>query len=1234
MEEFVPDSPIKGPKLDQSQASKSYNSESDDGDDHFADYETVQTVLLNNQSLSSTLRSQRLPSPSQRLTQPTQLIDRSTTSKPEPSNPKHSVVQVAASSPLRAPPVASPPAAVHRAGGILARSMAPPGTTFRNPNMVSRPAKPQVIDISDDDGPIHRDSSSDEDPETRRRGDIRPTKFTKGGRPTMDKVEESPVKDNPRARFNAITSNSMYQPPPKGSSGSSLTGSVYDSRNRNDSSSKIKLPSNQLSPPSKRSADAMANAYGSSRPEKRPRQSGPARAQPVQMLPEQDKSLDDVQDWTIRDGVVIIKERIDVTVLAAENALILRRGNVDDAMEYLLSYQDQPSKSIDLTLSEDELGGQATKQKVPARQQVKAPIRSIQEKWSSTQTIPKELPKPATKSSPLTTPKKPRKRLMRGRKHSSSPVASPVLPSPQPSVNSNEPQSGNQSPTALSSGSDSAASEPEPEVGANDQVLNYINTCTSKELADLTSVKKADADLILSHRPFKSLADIESIRVGATKTKNGKNTRGRAIGERIVEKCHDMWSGYEAVDTLVKECEALGQPIVDEMKKWGVNIFGKEELDLTDLQDLTSKNLDGTLNQSGLITPADEDSDAAVKSRLRNLTKNTGFIRQPSLMSESVTLKDYQIVGINWLSLLFRKKLSCMLADDMGLGKTCQVVGFLAHLKEIGVSGPHLVVVPPATLENWLREFSIFCPKLKVEPYYGSIAERPDIRFKIETNDDIDIVVTTYTMAKQKEDHKWLRRRSFCACVFDEGHMLKNSKSEAYNQLIRIPAKFRLLLTGTPLQNNLIELISLLAFIMPQLFRERRDDLEFIFSHKIKTSDENHDALLSAQRVTRAKSMLKPFVLRRKKHQVLPSMPKKTRRVEYCELNPKQAEIYHGELEAVKKIIEANLAAGKKAGAGKNIMMRLRHAAIHPLLFRRLYNDELLYQISAECLKIEQWVDSNPDLIFEDMTEMNDTEIHRMCEDNPRLNQFALQNDEWLDSGKVTKLVELLLKFKDNGDRTLVFSQFTLVLNILDYVLETLGIRSFRLDGSTKVEERQDMIDEFYDDSDISVFMLSTKAGGTGINLACANKVIIFDMSFNPQDDIQAENRAHRVGSVRDVEVIRLVTKGTIEEQIFKMGESKVMLDERVAGVDDVAEDKKTSKEKEEAGMAMVSEMLVKKLREGADDETGAKRQVETKLKKDAEHGDFLKEGLEETAAEDGDNSKRRAGYPLTRRTS
>ncbi|KAI5304704.1 hypothetical protein KEM56_006080 [Ascosphaera pollenicola] len=553
-------------------------------------------------------------------------------------------------------------------------------------------------------------------------------------------------------------------------------------------------------------------------------------------------------------------------------------------------------------------------------------------------------------------------------------------------------------------------------------------------------------------------------------------------------------------------------------------------------------------------------------------------------MSPDITMKNYQIVGVNWLSLLFRHHLSCILADDMGLGKTAQIIAFLAHLYEIGVRGPHLIVVPSSTLENWLREFSVFCPMLKVMPYYAGQKERENIRYQItEERDQINVVVTTYTIAKAKVDASFLRSMDFCVCVYDEGHMLKNSKSTVYEQLIRIPAQFRLLLTGTPLQNNLQELVSLLGFILPSVFKERKHDLEYIFSAKAKTVDDTHANLLSAQRISRAKSMLTPFVLRRKKHQVI-DLPEKINRVEYCEMNSIQKQIYEDEIEKVKQLL-LERAQGKKPVGQKsaNNLMRLRQAALHPLFYRKIYDDKTIQRMSKAAIKDSQWAMSDPSQIYLELKAYNDFECHTLCVRNPTaLSKFQLKKEEWMNSGKVVALCNLLRKFKENGDRTLIFSQFTMAMDILELVLETLQMGFYRLDGSTSVEDRQAILDAFYENTDIPVFLLSTKAGGAGINLACANKVIIFDSGYNPQDDVQAENRAHRVGQVRPVEVVRLVTKGTIEEQIYALGKTKLALDQRVSG-DDV-EGPAAGKKKEEAGLHVVESMLADNLKDREND--------------------------------------------------
>ncbi|KAJ5917794.1 hypothetical protein N7454_010169 [Penicillium verhagenii] len=1101
------------------------------------EYDTIATVPIAAHSLT----------PSQRMTQPTQLVQ-----LPH-SNANGSVIQVAASSPIV--PIQSPP----RRPGILSSLMAPSGTHFRSPSTAVRPSKrPSTIDI--DDGPTYRGGSSEDEANyTVRSTDIKPSMFERTRSP--EKVAESPVRANGNMdRFKEITSAALYDPSKNGV---------------------------------KRSADQMSPSGTGDIATKKARQGAPSRALPVTNQ-DQESSLQAIEDYRMKIKVKrILQVMPNQSVDDCVKALVDTNGNYDDALDRLADSQGPAKKNDNATIvinsSEDELTAMPTVAHVPmAKQQIKA-RGTIHDKWTSHSLK-------TSRDQSGTEDVKPRGRLIRGPRNRDSPSLSTIVidsdDSPakpkaggrlqkgrrrEPSPESDEANMTDSDDEDVKLQDDSTAG------GLNSKVLKFFNTCSVRDLADIVSVPEETAKHVTTHRPFATLDDVRAVEAPVDTSKSKAKAKPRKspkpIGDKIVDKCIEMWTGYLAIDSLVAECEALGKPIAEEMKKWGVNMFGKNDGDF----ELTSMT-NGNAHDSGIATPlsnpqspnsSDEDGPVAV---VRKPKSQSSFIPQPSIMADTLVMKDYQIVGINWLSLLFHNKLSCILADDMGLGKTCQVIAFLAHLYEQGVKGPHLIVVPSSTIENWLREFQKFCPTLSVIPYYAGQNERANLREQIEDNRaDINVVVTTYTIARAKVDAKFLRDQRFSVCVYDEGHMLKNHQSQLYDKLVRIPARFRLLLTGTPLQNNLQELASLLGFILPDVFREHKDDMNSVFSNKAKTSsDESHATLLSAQRIERAKSMLKPFVLRRKKHQVI-DLPAKTSHVTYCQMKPSQVEIYEHEKDQVRQLLE-DRAAGKKTGnKSANILMKLRQAAIHPLLARRHFNDERIRKISKACLRDPQWEFSDAETIFSELKSYNDFECHRLCVDNSKhLGKFKLQNDEWMDSGKVEQLRELLLKFIENGDRTLIFSQFTLVMDILEHVLETLRIEFVRLDGRTNVEDRQSILDAFYEREEIPVFLLSTKAGGAGINLACANKVVIFDSSFNPQEDVQAENRAHRVGQTRPVEIFRFVTSGTIEEQIYALGQTKLALDQAVAGDDEGA-----SAKGEEAGMKAVESMLVADMEKG-----------------------------------------------------
>ncbi|KAI1978436.1 DNA-dependent ATPase fun30 [Ophidiomyces ophidiicola] len=1114
----IPDTPIRrSTHLEDSLSQGAEDSE----------FETVATVPLY-QHLQATTQGSTVPTQplhTQKTTQPTQIIERITPQKSSPLK-NASIVQVATSSPLA--PHSSLSRYPFSRPGALSTAIAPPGTRFKPPAMAA-PVRRQPI--LDDEGPTYRGGSSDEDDFRLSAIDIKPSTFTNISKSfEKDRVAESPVALSNTAKFKEITASAFYNPAAPKSQG-------------------------------KREADA-GNAIVQAPTTKRPRNS-------LDSPSFEAFALADIEDYNVRTKIERIRRIFpNKSVEVCLQILLLKKGNYEDTIDHIAALQDPATVNLtsDDELSLDNNSAPAAAPVVAAKQQIKAGTR-IQDKWAATQRVPQQ---PKVAEPPI------RRRLIRGaRSRRNSPSPSPAatqttrigkmpgrLVQGKKRVSKSPSSSPGVSHIDSDSDSDSVSEKAADDGTLLNKVLNFFNTCSVEDLTDIAELTPDVAECFVSNRPYVTLAQVRMISANETPAKDTKARKPKKlIGDKIVDKSLDMWTGYEAVDALVKRCEALGKPIADEMKSWGIDIFGAKktgELEMVSLDKISSSH------DSGIGSPSSSASG-------NEFTKKK-FIGQPSIMSENIKMKDYQIVGINWLNLLFEQNLSCILADDMGLGKTCQVIAFLAHLFETGVRGPHLVVVPSSTLENWLREFSVFCPKLNVMPYYAGQNERANIRLQIQDErDNINVVITTYTIAKAKHDASFLASMGFCACIFDEGHMLKSSKSLLYNKLIRIPARFRLLLTGTPLQNNLQELASLLGFILPQVFRERKDDLDHIFSAKAKTIDV-HSTLLSAQRIARAKSMLTPFVLRRKKHQVI-DLPPKIARVEYCTMNDAQKEIYQYQTDMVREIL-ADRAAGKKVGnKTTNILMKLRQAAIHPLFYRRIYDEKTLSRIAKACVKDPKWAMSDPDAIYEELLPYSDFECHTLCSTNPdSLGKFALKNDEWMNSGKVEKLRGLLQTYIENGDRVLIFSQFTMVMDILEQVLETLHIRFFRLDGTTSVEDRQSILDAFYEQVDIPVFMLSTKAGGAGINLACANKVIIFDSSFNPQDDIQAENRAHRVGQTREVEVVRLVTKDTIEEKIYALGQTKLVLDQRVAGEED------GGKKGEEVGMKVVEAMVMKDL--------------------------------------------------------
>ena len=350
-------------------------------------------------------------------------------------------------------------------------------------------------------------------------------------------------------------------------------------------------------------------------------------------------------------------------------------------------------------------------------------------------------------------------------------------------------------------------------------------------------------------------------------------------------------------------------------------------------------------------------------------------------------------------------------------------------------------------------------------------------------------------------------------------------------------------------------MISLLNFINPNLFNGYMDQIQYIFSQKVSFRNVGHGAFLYTERVKRARTILEPFILQRRKDQVLDDMPAKKYDVALCEMTALQKSVYNKYEETFKMPAAQRAKAAGRKNDQNNIWMQLRKASIHPLMFRRHFNDkkvEEMAKILMDRVSQDELRQPRLDHLIGELQGSSDFELHLWCIDYHRLlKDFDLSPSALLDSGKVKKLLELIRQYKENGDRVLVFTKFARLLELLREVLAHEEIEHCVLSGETSVGERQDLIDEFNENTDIPVFLLTTGAGGTGINLTSANKVIIFDQSDNPQDDIQAENRAHRLGQRREVEIIRLLSAGTIEELINKACQKKIELANKVTGADE-----------------------------------------------------------------------------------
>ncbi|KAI1161379.1 SNF2 family N-terminal domain-containing protein [Nemania serpens] len=726
----------------------------------------------------------------------------------------------------------------------------------------------------------------------------------------------------------------------------------------------------------------------------------------------------------------------------------------------------------------------------------------------------------------------PRRRLVQGRKNKS--------PTPPPRKAEAEVELEPVDVPSDSYHETNAAETPTVQLSPHhEQVLNYLNSCTAESLAQMTGFSAADSKLIVSCRPFNSIYDAELV---SKKELRAKSKAKRVqIGSLFVEKLTSWFAAFHAASEVIRHCEERGQKLQNAMANWPMDKNGRP--------------------QEGAALPVPE---------------------KPRLMAEDITLKSYQLLGLNWMNLLHSKRLSGILADDMGLGKTCQVISIIAHL--VGTYNkksrtpqpwPFLVVVPPSVCENWMAEFDRFAPELSVCPYLGKDRRNMDPEEARENH----VILTSYSQVERaKEDLQWLQELDPYAAVFDEGHKLKNRKNLVYKQMMRVPTKWRLILSGTPVQNNLKELLTLLHFVEPDLFGDQIfEQLDTIFEAKVPNKEIHNFAALAKERVSNARAIMAPFILQRRKEDVL-DLAKKTEHNIVVDMHPKQKAIYD---EVKGRYLVPKKQRGSSTIKDSHSWMQLRKAAIHHQLFRVHFTNEMVKKIVdilwSKCSEEELYVQSKADrhkaLLLENYMDKSDFQLHLECKHFEKyIGHFDIPHRSWEEGPKVQKLLELVRGYIENGDRVLVFSRFDLVIDVLRETLAFAGIPYCELTGSTDISDRFPEIERFNENADIPVFLLTTGAGGTGLNLTAANKIIIFDQSDNPQDDVQASNRAHRIGQTRDVEVIRLITRDTVEGLIFNSCVKKLMLARIVEGNIPVDEDTESESVEQQCRRLMLLE--------------------------------------------------------------
>ncbi|GBG27141.1 Helicase, putative [Hondaea fermentalgiana] len=554
-----------------------------------------------------------------------------------------------------------------------------------------------------------------------------------------------------------------------------------------------------------------------------------------------------------------------------------------------------------------------------------------------------------------------------------------------------------------------------------------------------------------------------------------------------------------------------------------------------------------------------DDNSAEGKARAKKM-QLVSRENADELFPGNFSLKDYQLVGLNWLRLLYSQDLNGILADEMGLGKTVQAIAILAWLRKTqGTSGPHLVVAPGSTLENWRREVQRWIPWARTEVYHGLQADRNEIVARLERgarkNPQVDVIITTYTYFERDSstaDRAFLGKFNFEYIIYDEAHGLKSMNSSRYRRLVRLSSRRRLLLSGTPVQNNLQELLALMSFCMPKVFNASSERLTDYFND----ADNRGQASIA-----RIRDAMRPFVLRRLKADVLGQLSPKIEDVQLLEMADVQRKVYSEIIDAYRQK-KSDARSGRRSratdSATTHFFSQLRKAANHPLLVRQYFGKSAEDSPDGVSRPLPRFVElcdrvkafgpaASVRMIEKEIKSYSDWDFHLLALEfgsrNAELRGMALPQEALWTSSKALRLRELLPKLVEEKHRFLIFSQWTTLLDVIEEMLGALNITFVRFDGSTAIGDRQEIIDSYNTDMSISACLLSTRAGGMGVNLTSADTVILHDLDWSHATDRQAEDRCHRIGQTKPVRIIKLVTRETVDQNILQIQTRKKHLE-------------------------------------------------------------------------------------------